>query len=68
MTAFTLNGREVWQLIAYQSPHIFQLDKGMVFYAESLARGLDVRLNTQVSKVTSDRSRAIARCFIARPR
>ena len=51
-------GEWLWQLVAYQSPHIFQLDKGMVFYAESLARGLDVRLNTTVSKVTTDNGKA----------
>ena len=44
-------GEWIWQLAAYKAPLIFQLDRGMVFYAESLARSLDVRLNTPVSKV-----------------
>jgi protoporphyrinogen/coproporphyrinogen III oxidase len=51
-------GEWLWQLVAYQSPHIFQLDKGMVFYAESLASSLDVRLNTTVTKVTTDNGKA----------
>ena len=48
----------IWQLAAYNSPHIFQLDRGMVFYAESLARGLDVRLNTEITKVISENGKA----------
>lgn len=52
-------GEWIWQLAIYQSPHIFQLDKGMVFYAESLARGLDVRLNTKVDKVINDNGKAV---------
>lgn len=52
-------GEWFWQLWAYNSPHIFQLDRGMVFYAESLARGLDVRLNTAVTRVAVDQNRAL---------
>jgi protoporphyrinogen oxidase len=44
-------GEWIWQLGAYKSPTIFQLDRGMVFYAETLAQGLDVRLKTPVTKV-----------------
>ncbi|MGQ0698386.1 MAG: protoporphyrinogen/coproporphyrinogen oxidase [Panacagrimonas sp.] len=51
-------GEWFWQLWAYNSPHIFQLDRGMVFYAESLARDLDVRLNTSVTRVTMNANRA----------
>lgn len=51
-------GEWLWQLVAYNSPHIFQLDRGMVFYAESLARSLDVRLNTPVQGVTIAQGRA----------
>lgn len=50
-------GEWLWQLWAYNSPHIFQLDRGMAFYAESLARGLDVRLDTPVSRVRPERER-----------
>ena len=57
-TASAPVGEWIWQLAAYQSPHIFQLDKGMVFYCESLAKGLDVRLNTKVDKVVDDRGKA----------
>lgn len=52
-------GEWFWQLWAYNSPHIFQLDRGMVFYAESLARGMDVRLNTPVTRVAIDQNRAL---------
>ena len=31
----------------------------MVYYAESLARGLDVRLNTTITKVTNENGKAI---------
>ena len=51
-------GEWLWQLLAYNSPHIFQLDLGMVYYAECLARGLDVRLNTTITKVISDKGKA----------
>ena len=52
-------GEWIWQLAIYQSPHIFQLDKGMVFYAESLAKGLDVRLNAKVDKVVNESGKAM---------
>lgn len=44
-------GEWLWQLAAYRSPQIYELDRGMVFYAETLARGLDVRLQAPVSEV-----------------
>lgn len=47
-------GEWLWQLWAYQAPVIFELDKGMVFYAETLAQGLDISLNTSVTKVGID--------------
>jgi oxygen-dependent protoporphyrinogen oxidase len=52
-------GEWIWQLAIYQSPHIFQLDQGMAFYAESLARDLDVRLNTKVDKVVNANGKAV---------
>lgn len=52
-------GEWLWQLWAYQAPVIFELDKGMVFYAETLARGLDIRLDTAVTKVEIDAGQAI---------
>ncbi len=52
-------GEWFWQLWAYNSPHIFQLDRGMVFYAESLARGLDVHLNSPVTRVRIENNRAL---------
>lgn len=44
-------GEFIWLIRAYNSPHIFQLDQGMVFYAETLARHLNVELNTAVVSV-----------------
>ena len=51
-------GEFIWLLRAYRSPHIFQLDRGMVFYAESLARGLDVRLQTAAQRVSVEKGKA----------
>ena len=51
-------GEWLWQLWAYQAPVIFELDKGMVFYAETLAKGLDIHLDTPVTKVEIDQGRA----------
>jgi oxygen-dependent protoporphyrinogen oxidase len=45
-------GEWIWQLAAYKSPTICQFDKGMVFYAQTLARDQDVRLETPVTKVS----------------
>lgn len=55
-------GEWFWQLWAYNSPHIFQLDRGMSFFCESLARSLDVRLSTSVTGVEIRENRAVIRC------
>lgn len=52
-------GEWLWQLWAYQAPVIYELDQGMVFYAENLAKGLDIRLNTMVTKVVIDNGQAL---------
>lgn len=54
-------GEWLWQLWAYQAPVIFELDQGMVFYAENLAKGLDIRLSTKVEKVEIDNGQALVR-------
>lgn len=51
-------GEWIWQLAAYRSPRIYELDRGMVFYSETLASGLDIRLRTPVSQVTIEGSKA----------
>jgi protoporphyrinogen/coproporphyrinogen III oxidase len=52
-------GEWLWQLSAFQSPHLFQLNPGMVFLAESLARGLDVQLGARVQRVFSEGGGAV---------
>lgn len=49
----------IWQLGAFLTPHIIQIDKGMVSFAELLARDLDVRLNTEIARVSRDDGKAV---------
>jgi oxygen-dependent protoporphyrinogen oxidase len=51
-------GDWLWQTVGFRYPHMMQWDQGMDFFAQSLARGLDIKFNTSVTDVRNDSGKA----------
>lgn len=52
-------GDWLWQAIGFRYPTVLQWDQGMDFFAQSLARGQEIRFNTEVTRVRNENGKAV---------
>ena len=52
-------GDWLWQLAGYRAPNMLQFDEGMDTYARALASNLNVKLSTDVKRVSNENGKAV---------